>query len=395
MAGPPAAHARDLFGHELLPRVARLLGFEHDLPTLARTAAVAVLLGWMPLLLLTAVQSAVLGAPGLRDFLEDLGVHARALLAVPLFVLADALCAPRLSAAASHFLDARLVQDHDRPRFDAAVASTGTLMQTPAATIVAVVLSYALSLGLLLSIPVSAYPPWHLRPDAGGSIPGGYSIAGWWHVLVVVPMLLFLTVGWLWRLWLWARFLWLVSRLELRLVPSHPDLCAGLKFLGYSVRGFTVVAAAGGTVMAGRLTNNFVHSGSSPFSHAYVVAIGVLAIMSLFLAPLLVFAPRLLEVRRRGVFEYGALADRLGRGFESRWLASDRSLHDPAVDPTDISALSDLYQIAANVQAMRPVPVDLGSFALIAGAVLLPFVPVVVLSLPLEELFRTLARFLL
>jgi hypothetical protein len=147
--------------------------------------------------------------------------------------------------------------------------------------------------------------------------------------------------------------------------------------------------------MAGRLANDFVHFGASPFPHSSVVLVGVLTIMSLFLAPLLVFAPRLLATRRRGVFEYGALADRLGRGFELKWLASDRSLHDPAVDPTDISALSDFYQIAANVHAMRPMPVDVASFALIAGAVLVPFVPVIVLSMPLETLFRTLARFLL
>ena len=37
---------------------------------------------------------------------------------------------------------------------------------------------------------------------------------------------------------MWARFLWGVSRLELRLVSSHPDLAGGLRFLSDSTAAF-------------------------------------------------------------------------------------------------------------------------------------------------------------
>ncbi len=56
-----------------------------------------------------------------------------------------------------------------------------------------------------------------------------FSLAGWWHLLVSLPLLLILFFGWIWRLALWARFLFLMSRLNLRLIPAHPDNVGGLK----------------------------------------------------------------------------------------------------------------------------------------------------------------------
>ena len=60
-----------------------------------------------------------------------------------------------------------------------------------------------------------------------------------------LPLLL-LGLGWLWRLYLWGRFLWQLSRLDLRLVPAHPDQTAGLKFVGYAVRAFALLGFAWG-----------------------------------------------------------------------------------------------------------------------------------------------------
>ena len=46
-----------------------------------------------------------------------------------------------------------------------------------------------------------------------------------------IPIFQFLTLRWLYRLLLWFLFLWRVSRLDLRLAPSHPDRAGGLGFL--------------------------------------------------------------------------------------------------------------------------------------------------------------------
>ena len=48
------------------------------------------------------------------------------------------------------------------------------------------------------------------------------------------PILQFLLLRWFYRLAIWARFLWQVSRIQLSLIPTHPDRNAGLGFLGGS-----------------------------------------------------------------------------------------------------------------------------------------------------------------
>ena len=57
------------------------------------------------------------------------------------------------------------------------------------------------------------------------------SLAGWWLGCVSLPLFQFLLLRWYFRLFIWARFLWQVSRIELRLMPTHPDRCGGLGFL--------------------------------------------------------------------------------------------------------------------------------------------------------------------
>jgi hypothetical protein len=56
---------------------------------------------------------------------------------------------------------------------------------------------------------------------------------------------------WYFRIFIWMRFLWQVSRIELSLVPTHPDRVGGLGFLGNTVYAFTPLAVAHGAQLAG------------------------------------------------------------------------------------------------------------------------------------------------
>jgi len=82
-------------------------------------------------------------------------------------------------------------------------------------------------------------------------------------MLVSIPLLLVLIIGWLWRVFLWGRFLYLMEGLDLRLIPGHPDRVGGLKFVSSSLRGFRLISFALGTFVAGTVANK-VHHGASP-----------------------------------------------------------------------------------------------------------------------------------
>jgi hypothetical protein len=81
------------------------------------------------------------------------------------------------------------------------------------------------------------------------------SYAGWWFGLISVPVYRFLLLRWVWRMFLWASFLWRVSKLNLVLIPTHPDMAAGLGFLSEAQLRFGSIAFACGVVVAGQMGN--------------------------------------------------------------------------------------------------------------------------------------------
>src|SRR6516225_9314452 len=87
-------------------------------PRVSRRAILAVAIGWLPLALLTLLHGDFMRPDHQNAFILDFGAHARFLIAAPLLVLAESLCAPRLAAIARHFSTAGLVAEGDRPAYE-------------------------------------------------------------------------------------------------------------------------------------------------------------------------------------------------------------------------------------------------------------------------------------
>jgi len=344
--------------------------------------------GWLPLFGLVVAQSELSGLPGLEPFFADRAVQCRALLAVPMLVLGRAICYPQLSAMCAHFMDGGLIAPNDDRRFNALLASTRRLEASPWAAAVAIALAYSLVLLMVAASPT--VPAWHLD-RAGWLAP--YSPAGWWHLLVCVPLLVVLLLGWLWRLALWARLLWTVAKFDLELVPSHPDRAAGLKFVGFAVRAFAPVGFALGVVVAGALANEAGRQALSLATYRNAAGGLLLFVVLVCSAPLLVFVRPLAAHWQRGIHQYGCFAHSVGQGFERKWLRGEKP-DEPVLDIQDFSALTDLYQCVANVYAMRVVPVDIQSTLLLGAAAVLPILVVALTSLPAAVVRDFVARML-
>jgi len=375
-----------LFGSGPPVRVERLLGLAGRIERGGiRRAFTTIMISWTPVLLLAALGTILPWGGDLESFATDIAFHARSLIATPLLVVAEGFCAVRLRAIAQHFLDAGLVPEAEYPRFAAAVRSTQRLRDLLLAEFVVALLAYGTTLALAGASPEP--PAW--RQPGTSPLPL-FSAAGWWQAIVSVPILLALLFGWIWRVILWTRFLWLVAGMKLRLIAAHPDLTAGLKFVGYSVRAFAPVALGFGFIVAGAVANGVVTGGKSIMGYRATALGLVLFVVILFGAPLLVFTGKLVETWRRGVFQYGAIANALGRQFERRWF-DVRRVEESALEVQDFSATVDLYQFVAYVYEMRLVPFDLTSLAFLAIAALAPLVPVVLVAIPFDVILTKLA----
>jgi hypothetical protein len=247
----------------------------------------AALVCWLPLALLAAAQGALFGSSGPGAFQQDIAVHARYLIALPLLIAATPACVSTLGMLAEHFSESGLVLETDRGRFDAVISSTRRLRDFKLVEIGVIVAAYTIVAASVCFAQPAYFPSWY---TAGDGVAANLSAAGWWQVLVCLPLLLIVVLGWLWRLFLWGRLLWLVSRLDLRLLPAHPDRAAGLRFVGYSINAQMPFAAALGVIAAGMIANRVIHEAASLLTYKYVVIGVVSLVVVLVVAPLLVFS---------------------------------------------------------------------------------------------------------
>jgi hypothetical protein len=376
-----------LFDGGPLLSLQRWLGLSKDSDRhIGRTAGLVVLVGWLPLVLLALVQSVFLHTDEITSLLWQVGAHARYLVAAPLLVVAELECGARLSVIVGNFVKTGIVPPHERKRLDAAVLTTRRLVNSTAGEIAVVALAYLVVAATIWSTPIEQVPAWH-RSD---TIVPFYSLAGWWHMLVSLPLLLVLLLSWLTRFLLWVRLLWLISRLKLRLVASHPDHAAGLGFVGHSVRAFSGVALAIAAIAAGYSAHMILVRGSLPTSQIVFDACLLVTVAAMFAAPLLVFTPIMMTAWRHAASEYGALAIQMGVTFEDKWLGQVRRLDNTALNQPDFSSTTDLYSIAANIYQMRLIPIDITSLEILSIVMLLPFVPVVLLIVPMSEILTDL-----
>jgi hypothetical protein len=117
-------------------------------------------------------------------------------------------------------------------------------------------------------------------------------------------------------------------------------------------------------------------------------------VLVLFVGPLLAFVFKLHRTKMVGVFAYGGLAAGVGRSFEKKWLANYEKYSSGALEASDFSATTDLYQIVTNVHEMRVLPFDLSGLFTLAVSTLLPFIPVVLMTIPLKQFLQEILRFL-
>jgi len=224
---------------------------------------------------------------------------------------------------------------------------------------------------------------WYAMPSAEGPrlLP-----AGVWYAYVSLPVFQFLLLRWYYRLFIWIRFLWQVSRIDLALVPTHPDQVGGLGFLASTVYGFSVLLTAHGAMVAAQIANRifFAGAGLRDFKEEIAVMVGFL--MLAVFGPLLVFSPQLASAKRRGLNEYGTLAERYVREFDSKWLRGGAPESEPLQGSADIQSLADMGNSFSVVKSMKLAPITRDAILQLAAAVLIPLSPLLLTVMPLEEL---------
>jgi hypothetical protein len=350
-------------------------------------AGIATAVAWVPLAILSAFQ----GMPGFLSFLTDYATLSRFLIIIPVLILGERPLDARYALVAHHF-ETSLVADSQRPRFQRQWESYERLKN---ATIVKVIL-------LLATYGVAAWLSGFLRPGGSEFVEwwkggGGFrflSLAGTWAIFISYPILVYLTLLWIWRQFLWARFLRSTTRLDLRLIAVHPDHLGGLGFLEASLLGQLPFSFCLGVGLAGAIANRVFHEGQKVFAYRFLAPVLIAAALLITVAPYFLYTPTLMQMRRRGMLKYGALARAVGEQFEQKWLDREDGLNEEVLGTSDFASTRNLFGVVDYIDEIRVVPVAAINVYLFVIVALIPCIPVVIAAIPFNILMRLVMKLL-
>jgi hypothetical protein len=352
-----------------------------------RTALVLICLTWLPLFVLSTLQGYLFSGARI-PFLFDIAVHARFLLAAPILLLAEVPIGLRLRDMVRQFTDAGLVRREDTSRFSEIMLDSQAIRDSRIAEVAVFALAYVSTYLNFSQLNLQKGNIWYTPGESGH-----LSWAGYWYLFVGLPLFQFLIFRWIYRMYIWSRFLWKTSKLDLRLSAAHPDGAGGLGFLGKSLTPFGTIMFAMSVVVSGAIASRIIFAGAKldSFAASYI-ALLVIAIL-IFAGPLLVFSPKLMQLKYKGTLQYSLLANRYTQLFGQKWTAAEPGSGDESfLGSGDIQSLADMGNSFELVHKTRVLPAEISDLVMLAIPAIIPALPLLTTVMPLTDILKGLLR---
>jgi hypothetical protein len=354
-----------------------------------RTAMVLASVAWLPLVILSLIQGRFVSGDLAIPFLSDLAAHTRFLVAIPIFILAEIPIRARLIRVGRQFIDSGTVRADEHERFIQIVEGLRRLRDSRIAELTILGLAYAGTYVALTGGLKHGRTTWY-QPGPGT----GLSAAGYWYSFVSLPMFQFLMYRWIYRLAIWGVFLRRVAKLNLNIVPTHPDGAGGLDFVGKGSIPFGIIVFALGAVVSSAIATNVLYAGSKLQDYQQIYIAFLLIVLVIFAGPLILFAPKLAQVKRDGLMEYGAFASRYTQLFHDKWVKHYGCQDEPLLGTGDIQSLADLGNSYLIIRKMRVIPIEMRDFVALVLPGVLPAVPLLATVMPVSDILKGLLRLL-
>jgi hypothetical protein len=337
------------------------------------------LLAWGVLVLVGLLQ-------GLGHKIFSLGViggHVRLLVAIPLFFVCEAWVAPRMAEFVRNIVASGLVPETELPALESDIRRVGRMKDSWLPEALILLVAFMAPLLDTFGIVPGRTGSWEsILAQAGGRL----TLTNVWYLGFCLPLFRFLALRWLWRLGLWWYFLRRVEKLQLNLVPTHPDGVAGLGFLGVVQQHFTPLIMAISAVCSASFAEDII-SGAMAFETLYPMLPMVLLLVAvLFIGPLFIFSRKLWICRVTGWNEYMSMASRYVSAFDRRWIRDETASGESQLGTSDIQSLADLTNSVRVVRDMRWIIADQSLVMALAVPVILPLLPLVFLKYPVNQL---------
>ena len=353
---------------------------------IALRAILLALLAWVPLFVLSLVARRAGPDPRI-SFFDDIGVHVRFLVVVPLLILAEIPIGQRTRTVAQTFLSSGLVRPADRGKFDAIVKGLTRRVDSVLVEIVLLVVAVLSTSLMVRNLLHDGVVFWFEHVENGVE---HLSPAGWWYV-TIVPVVGFLFLRWVWRYATWCWFLRKVSRLDLHLVATHADRAGGLGFINLGQNTFASIPLAASCIVAASAGTEILQAGATLMGYKNALIAFVVVSILVGMLPFPIFFRSLARTKRQALVEYGKLSTRYSQAFEGKWM-QDGAGSDDLLGSGDFQSLADLGGAYERLDAMRAAPLDKRTVIAFAMAAILPMLPLVLTVMPLKEILKVLMK---
>jgi hypothetical protein len=350
---------------------------------LDRRITFLIAVGWLPLFIITALFN----FDGLDSLIREYRIHSRMLIAVPVLLVGELLMESRFRVVMGHIREAGLLDASELANIDDLIA-----------TLVRVRDSYLPEFAILFLLIIHTVTSYKGLVDAtpwlgrGSSADLHLTAAGWYAVVVTGPIFQFLLGLTLWKWLLWTFFAFKLSKRNLKLISTHPDEHGGLGFLGLTSAAFAPIAFSVTAVIAATWRNDILRHGARlmDFKLPAIVLLALTALVAL--APLIFFVPRLANLRRRGILEYGILGQIHSTEFHEKWIRHRAEHETEFLVATEISTLANYGRAYETIERMSPFLIDKVALYTLAAAVLIPALPVILAEVPFAVVLSDLLK---
>ena len=170
--------------------------------------------------------------------------------------LAETIINRRLASVVKYIWLSGVLPSDERSGFRDAIDTIGRSRDSITVDIVLMALAYAYAVIIALTVFDNGQSGWNVS-GSGADIE--LSKAGWYYTMISLPIYQYLLMRWLWRVILWWHFLWKFSRLDLSLLPSHPDRAGGLGIMEIGQSGFGALVFMMSAVMSANMASYMFH----------------------------------------------------------------------------------------------------------------------------------------
>jgi hypothetical protein len=349
---------------------------------LGRRVATILAVTWLPLVILTAAFS----PDRLLGLLKNYMVYSRIAVAIPVLLIGQFVMDQSCRFIVAYIREAKLLDTEDLGKLNSLIATIRRVRDSAFPELIIAALVFV-EITLVWNRTFATVADFGVYRD-GGIV--RLTPAGWYYGLVSLPIYNFLLALDLWKWLVWSFVLFRLSRMNLRLLATHPDSHAGLGFLGLSAVGFMPLAFAVSAAIGGDWRNQILNHGASLSSFRLSAIILLSLIFMVALAPLIFFVARLTLMRKLAMLDYGVLAQAHVVDFHTKWLSDRKNNGEPQLSASEVSALADLTIAFGHIKRMLPFPADIGTLVCLVLAVAVPLFPVVLAEIPFSVVVKGL-----